>query len=110
VGNTRVETFDSEIPAIGDPNHASLDDLCHFAHRSAFGPLVATAPRAFCARMRISRSFSTRNKDLRRLFASKRNSPIFATSIAGTTYENPRLFRNRTARKKKRTTEFRQSE
>jgi hypothetical protein len=43
--------------------------------------------RAICARMRAGRAFSTKNKDLRRMYASQRKSPIYGSAVAATSYE-----------------------
>jgi hypothetical protein len=51
------------------------------------GPPVSTA-RAFCARMRAGRAFSTKNKDLRRVVRSQRSAADFANSIPTKGYEN----------------------
>jgi hypothetical protein len=70
------------------------------------GPPVSTA-RAICARMRAGRAFSTKNKDLRRVFTSPRKFAMFATRSAATSYENLARPPPCAARKKMRIAESR---
>jgi hypothetical protein len=71
-------------------------------HQLAPGRSQTRPARAICARMRAGRAFSTKNKGLRRVFASQRKSPNDASAVAATSYEiraGPAL---RAARKKMR--------